>query len=312
MNDGAIMDFPRAEIQGTSLAEIQDASLAEFQDRFSAALLDPDTDGGGTFAALRSQPGFAVYRNTVLKGCIDALQANYPSIARLVGDEWFRAAAAVYARAHPPRLPMLADYGETFANFLSAFEPAQDYPYLPDVARLDRMWTEAHAAPDAATLESDALLCLAPEELAAARLAPHPAARWHWFADMPIYTVWRRNREGGDDTNEATHGTSETNGTRGDTGTASPNEDDEIDWRAEGALLTRNAGGAVIRAALGAGGCAFLDACAAGATIAAAADAAVAAEADIDLAQLTATLLSMGALAGLQPGRDAVASTSRQ
>ena len=28
---------------------------------------------------------FAVYRNTVLKGCIDALQANYPTVGQLVG-----------------------------------------------------------------------------------------------------------------------------------------------------------------------------------------------------------------------------------
>lgn len=311
MADRAIAAFPPGQLQGGSRAQSPGQSLADFQDTFAAALLDADAaaTGGGALASLRSQPGFAVYRNTALKGCIDALQANYPAIARLVGEEWFRAAAAIYARAHPPRLPMLAEYGESFADFLSGFEPAQEYPYLPDVARLDRWWTEAHAAPDAPRLESGALLRLAPDELAATQWAPHPTARWHWFADMPIYTIWRRNRQGGDDAGEVTNAA--TNGCTSDSANGEaggmPSEDNEIDWSAEGALLTRDAGGAVVWTALGAGGCAFLDACAARAPMVAAADAAVASEADIDLAQLMATLLAAGALTTLQPGHDPLA-----
>jgi hypothetical protein len=33
-------------------------------------------------------PALAVYRNTVAKGCIDALQANYPAVHTLVGSDW--------------------------------------------------------------------------------------------------------------------------------------------------------------------------------------------------------------------------------
>ena len=37
--------------------------------------------------SLYGQPAFAVYRNTVMKACIDALQANYPAVTRLVSEE---------------------------------------------------------------------------------------------------------------------------------------------------------------------------------------------------------------------------------
>ena len=67
--------------------------LSTFQDSFSAALLGQAADAPW-LSALESQPGFAVYRNTVLKGCIDALQANYPTVCQLVGDDWFRAELA--------------------------------------------------------------------------------------------------------------------------------------------------------------------------------------------------------------------------
>lgn len=56
--------------------------LSTFQNGFSAALLSPAVDAPW-LSALESQPGFAVYRNTVLKGCIDALQGNYPTVCQV-------------------------------------------------------------------------------------------------------------------------------------------------------------------------------------------------------------------------------------
>ena len=244
--------------------------LARFQDAFAQALLaPPDAEPPAEVSALAAQPGFAVFRNTVLKGCVDALQANYPAVARLAGEEWFRAAAAIFARAHLPRNPSLLDYGRGFAAFLEGFAPAAEFPWLPQVAQLDRYWTEAHAARDAAALDPAALARLSSKELARAVLRPHPSARWAWFADRPIFTLWRRNREASGD-------------------------EHRIVWRGEGALLARPRD-AVQWIALDAAGCSFLDACARGCTVAEAAEAALAARDDADLAQLTAALLRAGA-----------------
>jgi hypothetical protein len=125
-----------------------------------------------------------------MKGCIDALQANYPAVTRLVGEDWFRAAAAAYASTNPPRTPMLVEYGASFPDFLTSFAPAAELPYLPAVARLDRFWTECHVAPD-----------------------EPPPVRWAWF-ELPAYSIWSRTRAGDTDLGD-------------------------IEWRAEGALLTR-------------------------------------------------------------------------
>ena len=96
--------------------------LTAFQDGFSAALRGQAMHAPW-LSALESQPGFAVYRNTVLKGCIDALQASYPTVCQLVGTDWFRAAAAVYARAQPPRDGLVVGrhigdvfFGQRFGN----------------------------------------------------------------------------------------------------------------------------------------------------------------------------------------------------
>lgn len=229
--------------------------IVAFQDRFARALLAPEQP---------APPAFAIYRNTVMKGCIDALQANYPAVARLVGDEWFRAAAAVYVREHPPRVPMLVEYGAAFPDFLARFEPAAELPYLPAVAALDRYWTEAHIAADEPALDARSLAGLDPERLGSLRLRPHAAARWAWY-ELPAYTIWSENR--------------------GD-GPAIP----DIAWHGEGALLTRPAD-SVRWTALDAPGCALLEACARGESLAHAAGAVPPAQ----LIGLLARLLDAGA-----------------
>jgi hypothetical protein len=257
---------------------LRPGALARFQDAFAHALLAPGVTPAPDVAAFAAQPAFAVYRNTVAKGCIDALQSNYPVVARLVGEEWFRAAAAVYVREALPVDPTLLRYGSSFADFLARFGPAAEIPYLPGVAQLDRLWTEAHAAADEKALDPAAVACLTPEELAGVMLQTHAAARWAWFEEAPIYTIWTRNR-------------------------ADSVPDDNIEWRPEGALLVRPRD-TVEWIALDAAGCAFLDACAAGRTLAGAAQEALQAQDDADISQLLATLLGVGAFGRMSHGDD--------
>jgi len=245
--------------------------LADFQAGFAQALRAPDAALPPTLARLAAQPGFAVYRNTVMKACIDALQANFPAVARLVGDEWFRAAAAVHMRSELPAEPMLVLYGAGFADFLARFEPAAELPYLPAVARVDRLWSEAHVAADAAPLGADALLSLVPADLAQRTLQPHPATRWVWSEEHPIHSLWSRNRTADD-----------------------PADGGPCSWQAEGVLLARPHG-AVLTGPLTRAGAALLDTCAAGRSIEAAVAAARAAEPAADVAALIGQCMAAGA-----------------
>lgn len=256
-------------------------SLHDFQHAFAQALrAPPDTAPAAGIATIATQPGFAVYRNTVIKGMIDALQANYPAVARLTGDDWFRAAAAMYVREAPPHDPVLLHYGASFPDFLTRFPPAQELPYLAGVARLDRLWSEAHTARDDTLLDADALTRLAPAALAEYVLYPHAAARWAWFEHAPIFSIWSRNRA--DDFESETAW--------------------QPDWHAEGALLTR-AHGNVEWMALDAAGYTLIQRCADGGTLAQAADAALAANAAADLHALMAALLRAGAFSRMSRTR---------
>ena len=207
------------------------------QAHFAQALLQPGTEAFPTLVELTKQPAFAVYRNTVIKGCVDALEANFPAVTRLVGQDWFRDAARAFSLEHPPTDACLLRYGDAgFPGFLARIPTAAQLEYLEGVARLDVLWRTSHAAADALTLDPAALAQFSPEQLAAQVLQPQPSTCWAWFAHQPVPTLWSRSR---------TH----------------TNEGDELLWQAEGLLLVRPAG-AVHWQPLSQAGCAFLDACA--------------------------------------------------
>lgn len=172
--------------------------LLDFQDAFVAAL-------GGQRAALSpwladgaGEAGLSVYRNTIAKGCVDALAANFPTVLSMVGEDWFRAAAALFAREAPPSSAALQDYGEDFPAWLGRFPPAQDTPYLVGVAHLDRLWTESLFAAEAPALTAEALSALPPEALAETRLRLHPTVRFAAF-DAGLPSLWAAAREGLED-----------------------------------------------------------------------------------------------------------------
>lgn len=247
------------------------SALDAFQHAFWAGLWAPvHADAPALQADWQGQPGWAIYRNTVIKGCVDTLLANYPAVATLVGEDWLRAAAAEYVTAHPPADRRMLFYGDGFEDFLASFLPAADLPYLGGVARLDRLWREAHAAAEAPRLQPGSLAALTANELQTLVLQPHPSARWAWFPDLPAGALWRAAREHWNDPNPPA-------------------------WQGDGLLLTRHANGAVQWQPLDAGGAALLDACAQGQPLPEAADAALNTKPALDLTALLHALLAVGA-----------------
>ena len=170
--------------------------LADLQDAFSSALLDSELpppaaigDGSGRVDGKR----FNVYRNNVIVSLVDTLATVYPAIERLVGEEFFRAAAGLYVRNNPPQSPLMFDYGGGFADFLETFEPAQSVPYLGDVARLEWGWNKVYHANDAAVLDPSALTAVGAERLDGVRFVFHPAAAII-VSRFPVVTLFEANR----------------------------------------------------------------------------------------------------------------------
>jgi hypothetical protein len=167
------------------------------QQMFAHALLSPEAPvpsglaGSGKSASVRR---FGVYRNNVVAGLIDALEDTFPVVRRIVGDEFFSAMARVYAMANPPRSPVLLKYGETFPAFLQTFEPAQELPYLPDVAAIEFAWLRAYHAAEQRPLDRHAFLAVSEASAPQLRLVLHSSATVVRSA-FPAITIWHANRE---------------------------------------------------------------------------------------------------------------------
>lgn len=251
------------------------SELTRFQDAFAEAL-------AGDFAPLAAwtrgdaaETRFSVYRNTVAKGCADAVAAQFPAVLRVVGEDWLRQAAVIFAREHPPARPSLHAYGEAFPDWLSAFPPAADMPWLACLARIDWAWTVACFAADAEALGPAAFASLSSEALERQVAGLHPAARLLWFEDgTPSLWVALQAED--------------------------PPAEAALASEPEGLLLTRP-GLEVGHLLLSRGAYAFLQACRIGESLAMAAQAALAAEPDLPLAETFAELIIAGAFARLTP-----------
>lgn len=138
---------------------------------------------------------FTVHERNRRHALLDALAANYPVVASLVGEHFFHAVATEYLRAHPPMRPALFDFGATFPAFLEGFDSSEAVACLGDVARLERAWCESCHAAEAAAVGLEVLAGLAATDVLQARFTLHPSARLLASAH-PMVAVWRAHQEG--------------------------------------------------------------------------------------------------------------------
>ncbi|TYC60560.1 DUF2063 domain-containing protein [Rhodobacterales bacterium] len=217
---------------------------------------------------------FAVYRNNVIVSLCEALGQTYPAVRTLLGDDYFNALARAFVTDHPPSSPVLIWYGGAFADFVEAFPPLQDYPYLADVARAEWAWLQAYHAEDAAPLDPAVLGSIDPEKLASARFVRHPATS-RVSSEWPLADLLRANR-------------------------FSPGDGAHIDLGAAQSLLITRPDLDVDVVPLRPGGAAFVDALLSGAGLGEAAGLGADASAEFSLSDCLSDCLGAGAFKGLE------------
>ena len=143
---------------------------------------DTDTVPAGLCTANGSSVAqrFAVHRNNVLSACVQALADTFPVTQAMVGVDFFKAMALVFAKQHLPNARRMAFYGEGFAEFIHHYPPAQSLPYLSDLAWLEMARVHAYHAVDVPQHQTDVALAQLqaalqqPQRLAAMRLHLQP------------------------------------------------------------------------------------------------------------------------------------------
>jgi hypothetical protein len=257
-------------------------TLSEMQRQFSAALLDPESPPP---TGLRGQTGefdeqrFAIHRNNLFVGLIDALAARFPVCERLVGQDFFRSMARAYVAEQRPRSPILLHYGDAFPDFIAGFAPAAELAYLADVARLEAARSSAYHAADAIPLRIETIASCRPVELIEARLTLHPSLRLV-RSPHPIAAIWTAHQGGGE------------------------HVDPPAQWEAEDVLVLR-AETEVLTRLLPAGAHSFISALVSGETLAQAGAAGLSESEGFDLGRNLTELFTVGAVVDLHLGKGA-------
>jgi len=172
-------------------------SLPRLQQDFGAAILGGDSGaiaaavaGGGLAAGNR----VAIHRNHFVISLTEALATTFPVVRRLLGPDYFAQVARRHIGLSPPAGPCLFEYGADFAAMLQRLPALADYPYVPDVARLEWLINLAYHANDASTLSLAAVAAAPPRLWAGLVLTAHPASallRSAW----PVDAIWRAHQD---------------------------------------------------------------------------------------------------------------------
>jgi uncharacterized protein (UPF0276 family) len=168
------------------------AALATSQQLFADAVLDAQAAPAALALWLphaHNAHRLALYRGNLAATAAKALGAAYPVIAALVGAEFFAALARSYVRAWPAQQGDLNLFGDHYADFLAGFPHVAQFPYLPDMARLEWAVHRAHYAADATPVTAQQLGALAPAQLEAARLRLSAACQ-PFHSPWAVVTLW--------------------------------------------------------------------------------------------------------------------------
>jgi hypothetical protein len=117
-------------------------TLAEIQLRIRDAVVQGDTEHGGSLASLlvggRSpEKRLIVHQRNYRQSLIDALRIKFPATGWLLGTQLLTEAATRFICRYPPQAPCIAEFGAGFPDFLSQCPAAMRAPYVKEFAELE-------------------------------------------------------------------------------------------------------------------------------------------------------------------------------
>lgn len=140
-----------------------------------------DLTAGGLGAVIRGDERLSaierldIYANMYFYRLLDCMKEDYPATLAVVGADNFHNLITGYLLAHPPSHPSLLYAGRHLADYLSAHPLCEKWPFIADLARLERALIEVFHGPDAPALEPNQIRAVAATDWPALELRTHPA-----------------------------------------------------------------------------------------------------------------------------------------
>jgi hypothetical protein len=153
---------------------------------------------------LSSRERVEIYANAYFYRLFDVFKEDFPATLAVIGATNLHNLITGYLIDHPPIEPEIQYAGRHLPDFIRTHPLRQRWPFIADLAHLERAMIEVLQGPDAEPLDAGVMRTVAPAEWPAIQLRAHPCLRilelgWH------IDTV-RRAIENGASWEEPAHG----------------------------------------------------------------------------------------------------------
>jgi hypothetical protein len=138
-----------------------------------------------------------IYAGAYRSRLAEALQSNYPVLAKLLGASDFDALASEYIAAHDSPFFSIRYYGDGLAKFLATREDYAAAPVLAELAQWEWAMTTVFDAADAPALRAEELGRIPPQRWAQLRLRWHPSVQrlTLWWNVPQLWQALSEDRE---------------------------------------------------------------------------------------------------------------------
>ena len=125
-----------------------------------------------------------IYANAYFYRLLECLGEDFPATLAVVGTDNFAALVKEYLLEHPPTEPSILYAGLYLADFLNDHPFAERWPFIADLARLERGSSRCLSCRDAPALGLKTLHAVPSEDWPALKLRTHPAVEI-------VHSEWR-------------------------------------------------------------------------------------------------------------------------
>ncbi|HEY2523937.1 MAG TPA: DNA-binding domain-containing protein [Candidatus Binataceae bacterium] len=116
-----------------------------------------------------------IYANAYFYRILDCLKEDFPATLATLGADNFHNLVTGYLIEYPPTEPSISHAGRYLSEFLRNHPFTERWPFIADLARLERALIEVFHAPDAEPLGAPTIRSVAPEDWPGLEMRAHPA-----------------------------------------------------------------------------------------------------------------------------------------
>lgn len=145
-------------------------------------------------APLPKKDRLDVYANAYFYRLLESLAADFKTVHRVLGEEKFHDLVAHYLMRFPSNSPNIGDLGEAFPGFIKGYPLLQQFPFLHELATLERAIMECLFTHHLPALDVSSFQAKSEEEWASARFVLDPAVRL-MSVQWPVDMLWKSREQ---------------------------------------------------------------------------------------------------------------------